>query len=261
MIGFPPVLRQKRASIYKCQRSSKQLLTPYLSLIMKPTNGTLLLTILLALIFSVSSSYAQTKEQKPDFGAYYYHKVTLFEELPNAEGEIIFLGDSITDGNEWAELFGNKRIKNRGISGDITDGVLYRLEEVTESKPEKIFIMIGVNDLARDRSVDYVVANYAKIVDRIKQASPHTQVYIQSILPVNDNFPQFSSHTDESADIKKVNKRLARLADKKDARYINLFDVMSTKDDKLNPDYTEDGLHLNGPGYLAWKAEVEKYIN
>ncbi|HLR26667.1 MAG TPA: GDSL-type esterase/lipase family protein [Fodinibius sp.] len=228
---------------------------------MKPTNGTLPLTILVALILSVSSSYAQTKEQKPDFGAYYYHKMTLFKELPNAEGEIIFLGDSITDGNEWAELFGNKRIKNRGISGDVTDGVLYRLEEVTESNPDKVFIMIGVNDLAGDRSVDYVVANYAKIVDRIKQASPQTQLYIQSILPVNDQFTQFPSHTDETSDIKEANQRLKKVAAAKGAVYIDLFDVMGTKDDKLNPDYTEDGLHLNGPGYLAWKAEVEKYIN
>src|SRR5699024_535760 len=228
---------------------------------MKPTKGTLPLTILVALLLSVRSSYAQTNEKRPDFGAYDYHKMTLFEELPNAEGEIIFLGDSITDGNEWAELFGNKRIKNRGISGDVTDGVLYRLEEVTESNPDKVFIMIGVNDLAGDRSVDYVVANYAKIVDRIKQASPQTQLYIQSILPVNDQFTQFPSHTDETSDIKEANQRLKKVAAAKGAVYIDLFDVMGTKDDKLNPDYNEDGLQLNGPGYLAWKAEVEKYIN
>lgn len=205
--------------------------------------------------------HAQDANKKPDYGAYYYHKKTLFERLPNASDEIIWLGDSITDGNQWAELFGNPRMKNRGISGDKTDGVLYRLDEVTESKPAKVFIMIGVNDLAVDRSVDYVLANYEKIVDRIKKSSPDTKIYIQSILPVNDDFPQFSSHTDETSDIKEVNRQLKELADKKGAVYISLFDDMATEGDKLNPDFTEDGLHLNGQGYLVWKNAVEKYVD
>ncbi|MCW9708407.1 SGNH/GDSL hydrolase family protein [Fodinibius salsisoli] len=217
--------------------------------------------LLSVLILPAQNSWAQETEEKPDFGAYYYHKKGLFEALPNASNEIIWLGDSITDGNQWAELFGNHRMKNRGISGDITDGVLYRLDEVTESKPAKVFIMIGVNDFARDRSVDDVLSNYKEIVNRIREASPETEIYIQSILPVNDDFTQFPSHTDETSDIKEANRQLQQLAEEKGAVYINLFDEMSVQDDKLNPDYTEDGLHLNGQGYLVWKSAVEQYLD
>lgn len=211
--------------------------------------------------FFAASSHAQSVGQKPDFGAYYYHKKSLFELLPNTNNEIILLGDSITDGNEWSELFGSPRLKNRGISGDVTEGVLYRLAEVTESKPAQIFIMIGVNDLAREIPVDTVLSNYDEIIDRIRKDSPKTKIYVQSILPVNDEFPQFSSHSNKTPQIKQANNCLAELAKEKSATFINLFDDFSIKGDKLNPKYTEDGLHLNGKGYVVWKSIIESYMD
>src|SRR6185312_511847 len=84
------------------------------------------------------------------FSTYYLQRVSHFETLPQTKGDIIFLGNSITDGAEWPELFNDIRVKNRGISGDITAGVIHRLDEITNRKPAKIFLLIGVNDLARN---------------------------------------------------------------------------------------------------------------
>ena len=64
------------------------------------------------------------------FGTYYDQRESLFEAMPTSTSDIIFLGNSITDGSEWTELFHNPRCKNRGISGDIIPGVLNRLERV-----------------------------------------------------------------------------------------------------------------------------------
>ena len=49
----------------------------------------------------------------------------------------------------WSEIFQNPNIKNRGISGDVTEGILYRINEITESQPLQVFLMIGTNDLAQ----------------------------------------------------------------------------------------------------------------
>ena len=70
---------------------------------------------------------------------YYDQKLTLFRLLPDTKGEIVFLGNSITDIGEWSEIWQNPTVKNRGISGDITFGVLARLDEVLSSKPKKLF--------------------------------------------------------------------------------------------------------------------------
>lgn len=73
------------------------------------------------------------------YGTYYDAKRSFFESMPNDTNEIIFLGNSITDMCAWNELFGMANIKNRGISGDVINGVIDRLEEVVSSFPKKIF--------------------------------------------------------------------------------------------------------------------------
>ncbi len=57
---------------------------------------------------------------------YWDRKSSLFEILLYAE-DIVMLGNSITDGGEFSELFGIHNIKNRGISSDVITGVEKRL--------------------------------------------------------------------------------------------------------------------------------------
>ncbi|MCA9733283.1 MAG: DUF1080 domain-containing protein [Deferribacteres bacterium] len=204
--------------------------------------------------------YYKDLSEKMSFGTYYEQKKTLFESLPNTKDEIIFLGNSITDGCEWSELFGDLRIKNRGISGDITDGVLNRLEEVTDGKPAKVFIMIGVNDLARGKSVDYITRNYRTILERIQKDSPKTKIFIESVLPVNPASGRFSNHANKSEEIVLLNKWLEKLAQEFNATYIDLHKHFIDKDGYLDSKYSNEGLHLTAPGYLLWKSLVGKYI-
>ena len=85
-------------------------------------------TLLLLLTLLSANALAQTTGK---FGKYYDQRELLFESLPASENDIIFLGNSITDGGEWSELFQNPNCKNRGISGDVVAGVLNRLETIT----------------------------------------------------------------------------------------------------------------------------------
>ena len=189
--------------------------------------------------------------------AYYYHKKENFETLPNTENEIIFLGNSITDGCEWSELFQNPNIKNRGIGGDDTDGILERIDEALESKPSKIFLMIGTNDLAYGKTVEYIIENYKKIISRIMSESPDTKIYIQSELPTDDAI----HYTRKNSDLMLINEKLKDIARDNKLVYIDLFSLFATDDNKLDKKYSLDGLHLNGKAYLLWKKEIEKYVN
>ncbi len=214
---------------------------------------------MMGLLILLSTMQALSQEQR--FGTYYQQRKTLFELMPNTKNEIIFLGNSITDGGEWSELFQNRHVKNRGISGDITEGVLYRLEEVTESKPAKVFILIGVNDLARGISNDTVYANICRIASLIFEQSPKTTVYIQSILPVNPDFGKFTGHCSKTEDILWINKQLAQWCKHKPAEFIDLFlHFKNTTNNHMNPSFTNDGLHLTGKGYLHWANIIRPYL-
>jgi lysophospholipase L1-like esterase len=207
--------------------------------------------LIFALIVALNS-FAQSEK----FGTYYNQRRTLFELLPDTKKEIVFLGNSITDGGEWIELLGNKHCKNRGISGDVTEGVLFRLEEVTRSKPAKVFLLIGINDLSRGISKDTVLANIYKIAEKIRSSSPKTKVYIQSIFPVNASFGKFEKHVNKSEEVIYINTELKKGCTEKGFFYVDLYNHLVTPGtDLLDPKFTNDGLHLLGEGYLKW-AEV-----
>ncbi|MFZ5938993.1 MAG: GH92 family glycosyl hydrolase [Bacteroidota bacterium] len=222
---------------------------PSLSSVLKPAE--------LDSIMKFDKTASELDEWNRAIKAYYYHKKEHFELLPDTEHEIIFLGNSITDNAEWAELFRNPNIKNRGIGGDDTDGVLERLPEVLSSKPDKIFIGIGTNDLAYLKSKEHVMENYRLILDRIASESPDTKVYIQSILPTEDAIHIFR----KNSDIMELNRQLEALAGSRGLVYIDLFTPFSTPEHKLNLKYSIDGLHLNGKGYELWKDIIVKYVN
>ena len=147
--------------------------------------------ILLGLSICVMSLSAQEAYQ---YNQFYYQRSTLFEKLPIDSDDIVFLGNSITNGCEWHELFNNPNIKNRGISSDVSMGVYDRLDPIIKGKPAKIFLMIGINDIAHHLSTDSIVKNITQIIRKIKKETPSTQLYIQSLLPTNDSFAVSYTH-------------------------------------------------------------------
>ena len=77
-------------------------------------------------------------------GEYYDQRRSLFEVLPIRSSDIVFLGNSITDGGEWAELFDNRHVRNRGISGDQTGWMLGRLDPILAGHPKRLFLMLSL---------------------------------------------------------------------------------------------------------------------
>ncbi len=206
---------------------------------------------------------AQIKlRQYPDslFSTYYHQRVNLFNALPETKADVILIGNSITDGGEWSELFLDLQIKNRGISGDITAGVLNRLDEVAKRKPAKVFLLIGINDLARGISADSVVRNILLMASYMKQEAPSTNVFIQSILPVNDIYNKFQGHTNKAKEIMQVNDALGRNAAAYRYTFIDLYSSFSNSEGKLKPELSNDGLHLKGEGYMLWKHLLYPFV-
>lgn len=196
------------------------------------------------------------------YSTFYYQRATLFEELPVTSKDIIFLGNSITNGGEWTELFQNKHVKNRGISGDICMGVYDRLGAILKGKPAKIFLLIGINDLNRGTAADTIVKQIGLIIWKIKQESPKTKLYLQSVLPVTDYYNMFGGHTKHWQMIKEMNEKIARLAVEEKITYIDLYSHFVDKSTgKMKIEYTNDGLHLLGVGYKKWVEIVNPYVS
>ncbi len=194
------------------------------------------------------------------FSTYYQQKASFAASLPETKGDIVFIGNSITDGAIWSELFQDIHVKSRGFSGDVTAGLINRFADIVRRKPAKIFMMIGTNDLARGISPDSIVKNILVMADYLHQESTSTELFVQSILPVNDVYGKFPTHTKNGGRINEVNKLLEKESSSHHYRYINLHDHFTDANGKMNTLYSNDGLHLLGTGYALWKHLIYPFV-
>jgi len=179
---------------------------------------------------------------------------------PDADvaGKIVFLGDSIIGFENWNVLFGISNIANFGASGNTTDDVIARLDSAISAKPQKLFLMIGINDLLNGKDVAHVATNYETILNKIKSESPDTIIYAQSVLPVNNDV--LKSETADNQKIIALNDKLKVLANERGIFFVDLYSAFSGADNKMRRGYAWDGLHPNSHGYAVWRDLIVQYI-
>ena len=210
------------------------------------------------LLFSFSGNAQQPTWDSTHRPANWALRTDMFRSFPNSTKDVVFLGNSITAGTDWNELLGLQNARNRGISGDITFGVLERLDEVIEGAPAKVFILIGINDIARNIPDSVIIQNFRRMITRIKEGSPATKIYLQTLMPVNNTFTQFKNHYNKDEHIAAVNSALKKMATDYKVTTIDLHAHFLDSEGRLIKEFTHDGLHLNAAGYKHWAALLQK---
>ena len=187
--------------------------------------------------------------------------------------EFVFLGDSIMEGFQLEKHF-NKPYLNRGTGGDTAEGILMRLDEVIEEKPDIIVFMIGINDISLGIDEDVILENYKTILDDIADYLPHCKIYTLSVLPVIDTYSPGSfelntaywlsginpDHINDK--IVRLNEKIKEIAEKTGARFIDLHSFFLDPENKkdLNPELTYDNVHLNPKGYQLMTTVLKDKI-
>jgi lysophospholipase L1-like esterase len=165
-----------------------------------------------------------------------------FAELGPVPGAVVFLGDSITEWGLWDEWFPEVTTSNRGISGDRIADLTARLDSAL-SAPTAVFLMVGTNDLSATGNIDTLAARFDDLVRGIRSRAPQAPLTITGVLP------RTPAYVD---DILALNRRIAAIADRHCAHYLDLWPDLATYDGALKAEDTRDGLHLSGAGYRAW---------
>lgn len=179
-------------------------------------------------------------------------------------GDIVFLGDSITDFYELDKFY-DIPIVNSGISGWTTDDILENLEDkVFKYDVKKIFLLIGTNDIIYDKDEEYITDNIIEIVNQIKKKTPDTKIYIDSIYPVNDTendkIDHYMVRGRKNDMIVGINKKIRSYCKNNEITYINMYDLLKDDEGNLNIDYTADGLHMSSEGYEVITKKRLEYI-
>ena len=201
------------------------------------------------------------REEKQPEMTYWLNRQELFESLPTDSNSIVFLGNSLTQNFELAEFFPNYKIKNRGINGDVSVGILNRVKSITDLHPSKIFVEMGINDLGTGVSRESILKNYNSLIDFIQSECKSTKIYIQSTFPVENGGRRYPNFCNErvNAEVVKLNTSLEDLAIEKKITFINVYPHLELNG-QLNPMYSVDGIHLNGAGYLLWAEILKPFV-
>lgn len=179
-------------------------------------------------------------------------------EMDSNFGGIVFLGDSITALKNWNASFNLPCLINAGVPGNTTDDVINRLNASLISNPRKIFLMIGVNDFLRNQEISHVLNNYDIILNYIKTNHPDSKVYVQSVLPTNNDVSRIGKINPEK--ISDLNDELRKMANKNGMIFIDLHQSFKDSTGKLQIQYSYDGVHLSSAGYTVWKKIISPYV-
>lgn len=205
------------------------------------------------------------------YSDHYASRYAVFEsERPVGKRDIVFLGNSLTQGGAWSMYFPQVEarlarkgggIRNRGIIGDDAPGIYDRLNQILPGRPAKIFLLVGVNDISHNLSADSVLVLAGRVIERICRESPGSKLYLQSLLPMNDQKNKYKAMIGKAGVIPRVNAGLERLARQYGIPFINLYPHFTGEGtDQLRGELTSDGLHINAAGYAIWAEQIKKYV-
>lgn len=194
--------------------------------------------------------------------------VTKKEEVVEkvVDNNYLFLGDSITEQYDLKEYYEDYPVVNSGVSGDFTGSIVEDMKKrVYDYNPSKVFLLIGINDLRKGKDVSEIVSNTKEIIELIKENRPYSEIYLESIYPINktDDDKVSDSVKDIKFDNEKiieVNDLLKDLAKDEKITYVDLYNKLIDDDGNLNISYTKDGLHISSEGYECITKELMKYI-
>jgi lysophospholipase L1-like esterase len=181
-----------------------------------------------------------------------------------SKAELIFLGDSITEGWEgagkevWAQYYARRNAVNLGIGGDRTQHVLWRLDHgnIDGLKPKAAVVMIGTNNSnGEDNTPGQIVDGVRAIVQKLRQKLPETKVLLVAIFPRNENF------SPQRGKILQVNQVLRKLADNQDVYWVDFGHRFVNEDGLIPTELMPDYLHLTRRGYEIWAEAMERRIS
>jgi len=165
------------------------------------------------------------------------------------ETMILFLGDSITHGTDWARWIDFVPVQNEAVPGFTTDDVAKQLQELGGLDPDIISLLIGTNDfgdLTVNRSAEDVASRIHALVSTILAQWSDARVLLCSILPRGSAFFERISVTNE----------IVSKIDHERLTFLDCWPILSDGD-KLKSEYLlADGfdVHLNSAGYESWAS-------
>ena len=174
--------------------------------------------------------------------------------------DVLFLGDSIVEYFPLYELLKTpKTVINRGIRGYRSDLLLEYLDSLLFGQAvDKIFLLIGTNDIGKEIPQQETVKNVESIIQTIARNYPLAEICLLSVLPVNES-PTYKKrvHLRSNRKIQSLNHVYQELTSAyMNVTFVNVYDSLLDEAGQLAEAFTTDGLHLTVAGYQVLAGRI-----
>lgn len=178
------------------------------------------------------------------------------------DDNVLFLGDYSLTNLDLDDFYYPKVVMNE------KEYSLNKIKDDLNNKiyiynPSVLFISLGNYDITNNSSIDEMISDYKEIINGVKNNRPYCDIYVLSLLPINESIDEFNSDLInegfEANDISVFNSQLKRLCGELKVNYLDIYKELAV-DDKLNDDYTDDGVNLNEDGYKRLFKIIRKVM-
>lgn len=173
----------------------------------------------------------------------------------------LFVGDSITTGitiynNTYDYDLPAKVLADKGYT---IGKIMLRKNEIIATKPKRMFILVGSNDLnSANPNIESIATRYVQAVEELQAALPDTKIYIMLTLPINSKYEKKASI--RNAKITEFDNRLVQLCNERGIYYIDMATSLKDENGVLVSAISDDGLHLKGQYYAYWYNLIRDVI-
>lgn len=196
----------------------------------------------------------------PALVAHRKERCEIFSKEKAKSEAYLFLGSSIIEFFSLKKFLGQDlALVNHGIAGLSAHWMAEHVAEVLgQVSAQKIFLLIGTNDIGMGYSVQETAAAIESILNELRAYSIASQLYLVSVLPVNESADyQARVKVRRNSLIQALNEKLAQFPA---VTYINAYSALVNQEGQLDPALTTDGLHLSQSGYDLLASVLKDYL-
>lgn len=213
----------------------------------------IIFTMIFIFTFSVLCSCGKSNDMKA-FWEFYNGKIEGFEkeneEFKGKDVDVVFLGDSLTDGYNVKEFYPEYTVLNRGIGGDTSVWLEERLDvSLYAVKPKVAVMLIGANNM------DTMLENYESILKSFKENAPRTKIVLLSLTSMSGEWGKKNQLAAYN------NVQIKMYAEIYGYEYVDLYSaLLNLETGEIYDEYTTDGGHLTQKGYEVLTAAIKPAI-
>lgn len=173
---------------------------------------------------------------------------------------ILFVGSSSIVFWETAKSFPDLPIINRGFGGASVAELIHFYDDILKKHSPSVLIVYSDIVIERGKSPEVAVDAYKKLLAKVKNDFPQTQILLLSMKPtLIDDFLGKDVAKNKSV----ANKMLEEFSEaNNNLHFINVAKTMRTSDGSLRSDiFLPDGMHMNSLGYTLWNPVIRSKIS